>query len=171
MVVKVDAAKRARLKAARTAFRGLPRELKGAIRDGQRSEVGPIWTEEMDRRVSAAPLHMHAVVFGKGTRVKAGLPLTLVAGGSTRRLSGGGTPASLASAYDFGSGRRGSFTRYARKGKGGSHVVVRRTSRQLPPQREGGYVAWQAARSAIPRIIETWVHVIEQRIFDAVDGR
>lgn len=160
------------LYAARAAFRGLPKDLKNAMRRAQRSEIGPIWKQEMTESLGGAS-KTQAAVFKTGTRVKAGLPAYLVAGAGTRALSGGGTPADLGRPFELGSGRREKYTRYSRKARGSakSTKVTRRSSRQLPAHSKSGYVVFPAVARTIPRLIGTWVQGLTDRIYDAVDGR
>jgi hypothetical protein len=160
------------LYAARGAFRGLPKDLKNTIRRAQRSELGAIWKQEMAASVGRAT-PMQARVFKTGTKVKAGLPAYLSAGGGTKPLSGGGIPREINRAVEVGSARRGKYTKYKRTARGArkATTVTRRTSRQLPAHDRSGYVAFPAVARAIPRIMGTWSKAITDRIYDAVDGR
>ena len=110
--------------------------------------------------------------FTAGSRVKAGLPLYLVAGASNRALSGGGIISDLARPQEFGSGRRNNLTRYNRRSRtGGTHTVTRHTSRQLPPAKRSGWVVYPAVSQTIPRVIREWVVALTDRIYDAAGGR
>lgn len=174
MPVQINPADRAQLRAVQRAFRSLPKELKTEIRNTQRAELGPIWKQEMASAVASADARqgMQAKVFGAGVRVKAGLPAYLIAGGSNRKLSGGGTASDLARPFEFGTKRRENATRYYRKSKrGGRHTVVRRTSRQLPLVRRVGYVVYPAASQAIPKVIGATVTRITNRVYLAAEGK
>lgn len=162
----------ARLRAASRAFRQLPKTVKDDIRALQREQLGPIWKDEMGQAVAgAAARKTHQErIFGSGARVRAGLPSYLVAGASTRKLSGGGTPRDLARPYEFGTGRRDRYTRYYRTYRGGQrHTVTRRTSRQLPLIRRQGYVVYPAVSQTIPRYIGATVLKLTDRIRSAVE--
>ena len=174
MPIEPNPRSRAQVRAASRAFRALPPDLKNEIRKAQRSEIGPIWKGEMSEAVAGADARqgMQARVFGAGARVKAGLPATLIAGGSSRAMRGGASPSDLARPFEFGTGRREKYTRYTRRSRsGGSHTVTRRTSRQLPLVRRVGYVVYPAASQTIPRLIGTWVRSITDRIYQAVEGK
>lgn len=172
MPVRVAPASRKRVDDVRRAFRVLPKDFKNALRKAQRAEVGPIWKREVDAMVARAPYRQQQVIFRTGTRVKAGLPMYLIAGAGTRPLSGGGYPTDLDTAYEFGKSNREQRKTYTRRSrKGGSQRVTRRTSRQLPRRASGGYVVYPALSKAIPQIISTWVSAVNQAIYDAIDGR
>lgn len=165
---------RAQVRAAQRAFRALPKDVKNELRKAQRASLAPIWRSEMARAVprAAARSGMAREVFSAGSRVKAGLPLYLVAGGSNRRMSGGGTPSDLARPYEFGTRRRENLTRYPRQSpNGGTHTVTRHTSRQLALVRRTGYVVYPAVSQTIPRLIGEWVLALTDRIRDAAGGR
>ncbi|GEL95356.1 hypothetical protein [Cellulomonas composti] len=172
MRVYVDPESRRRADAARRAFRTLPKELKNSIRKANRAELNPIWRGAMRESVARAPYPMQRVVFKSGTRVEAGVPLYLVAGASSRRMSGGGTPMTLDETFEFGSSRQGEYTRYMRRSRrGGSHEVVRRTAHRLPPKRLKGYVVMPAVAQAMPKIIGSWSREWNRRIYEAIDGK
>lgn len=172
MPVRVAPASLKRIDEVRRAFRVLPKDFKNTLRKAQRAEVGPIWKREVDAMASRAPYRQQQVIFKTGTRVKAGLPMYLVAGAGTRPLSGGGYPTDLDTAYEFGKSNREQRKTYSRRSKRGrSQQVTRRTSRQLPRRASGGYVVYPALAKAIPQIIGTWVAGINQAIYDAIDGR
>ena len=174
MPIEPNPRSRAHVRAASRAFRALPRDLKNEIRKAQRAEIGPIWKDEMSTAVAgaAARASMQQRVFGAGARVKAGLPAYLVAGGSNRRLRGGGIVSDLARPYEFGTNRRDKATRYLRRSpRGGTHTVTRRTSRQLPLVRRQGYVVYPAVSQAVPRLIGVWVRGLTERIYQAVEGK
>lgn len=173
MSIDVSPRSRAQTRAAAGAFRRLPREVKAVIRTAQREQLAPAWRDEMGRAVASADARqrMQQKVFGAGARVKAGLPAYLVAGASSRRLSGGGTPADLARPYEFGTGRRDNLTRYSRRSKRGrQHTVTRHTSRQLPLVRRVGYVVYPAVAKTLPRYIGASVRALTDRIYQAVEG-
>src|SRR5690606_28120757 len=96
-------------------FRQLPRELKADLRKAQRSQIGAIWKSEVDKARGAGDLvHAQQRTFAAGTRVRAGLPATLVAGASNRKMRGGAAPSDLARPMEFGTNRKNHYTRYRR---------------------------------------------------------
>ena len=169
--VRLSAASAAQIKATQRAFRALPREMKNDLRRIQREEYGPIWKSAMSARVSAVSNATTRRVFATGTRVKAGIPMRLVAGAGTRRMSGGGYPTDLDTVFEFGSKRQQQFTRYYRKSpKGKRHTVERRAGRQVPDFEKSGYVVYPALSDAVPRIIGSTVTEITNRIYEATGG-
>lgn len=158
------------LKAVNKTFRALPKDLKNNLRKYQRSEATPIWKEEMASKSGLNELTQ--AVFKKGNTVKAGAVLTLRAGSSNKRLSGGATPAELARPVEFGTTRRDKYTKYYRTSPNGNrHTVTRRTSRQLPPRRRGGYVVYPAANPAISRLTRLHVQTVIKSIYEATEKR
>jgi hypothetical protein len=159
----------ARLKAAERVFRQLPREVKNDLRKYQRKEVGPIWKSEVKTNLNANKLA--AVVFKSGTSVKVGASMTLRAAGSQKKLSGGIVASELIPQAEFGSSRQNKYTKYNRiSPKGKSHTVTRRTSRQLPHHRRGGYVVYRASGPSIQRITSLSVQTVTRRIYESIEG-
>ncbi|WP_372593566.1 hypothetical protein [Actinotalea sp.] len=167
----VDPADRARVRSAQRAFRSLPKDLKNELRRAQRAQIGPIWTGEMTTSASRARRVEQQQAFRTGSRVKAGLPLRLVAGASNRTTTGGGVVSDLARPFEFGTHRRANFTRYARTSTlGKQHTVTRRAAAQLPTAKRSGWVVYPAVSKTIPRLIGVWVTGINKRIYDAMEG-
>jgi hypothetical protein len=159
----------ARLRAAKQRFRKLPADLRNDLRKYQRSEAGPIWKEEVAAKSGATPISSR--VFKTGNTVKAGAVITLKAGGSNRKLSGGATPAELVRPAEFGTTRRDKYTKFYRTSPNGKrHTVTRRSSRQLPSRRRGGYVVYPAAGRATKRIVSLSVQTVTRRIYDSIGG-
>ncbi len=147
----------------------MPKEIKSDLRKYQRAEAGPIWKESVAERVGVTPISER--VFKTGNTVKAGAVITLKAGGSNKKLSGGATPAELVRPAEFGTTRQNKYTKYNRVSPNGKrHTVTRRTSRQLPTRRRGGYVVYPAAGRATKRIVSLSVQTITRRIYDSVGG-
>lgn len=162
-------ADQARLRAANKAFRKMPNEIRNDLRKYQRAEAGPIWKSEVASGLGATPISSR--VFKTGNTIKAGAVITLKAGGSNKKLSGGATPAELVRPAEFGTNRRDKYTKYNRRSTNGKvHTVTRRSSRQLPTRRRGGYVVYPAAGRATKRIVSLSVQTITKRIYDSVGG-
>lgn len=162
-------ADQSRLRAANKRFRQMPKEIKNDLRKYQRAEAGPIWKQEVAANVGVTPISER--VFRTGNTVKAGAVITLRAGGSNRKLSGGATPAQLVRPAEFGSSRRNNYTKFSRVSPNGNrHTVTRRSSRQLPNRRRGGYVVYPAAKRSIRRITSLSVQTVTKRIYDSIGG-
>lgn len=147
----------------------MPNEIRNDLRKYQRSEAGPIWKSEVASGLSATPISSR--VFKTGNTIKAGAVITLKAGGSNKKLSGGATPAELVRPAEFGSSRRDSYTKFNRRSPNGKvHTVTRRSSRQLPNRRRGGYVVYPAAGRSIKRITSLSVQTVTRRIYDSTKG-
>jgi len=145
----------------------MPSDIRNDLRKFQRQEAGPIWKQEV--AAGAGITSVAARTFKTGNTVKAGAVITLKAGGSNRRLSGGATPAELVRPAEFGTTRRDKYTKYRRKSPNGKvHTVTRRTSRQLPTRRRGGYVIYPAASRSTKRIVSLSVQTVTRRIYDSV---
>lgn len=158
-----------RLRAANKRFRQLPKEVKNDLRKYQRAEAGPIWKSEVASHLGVTPISSR--VFKTGNTIKAGAVITLKAGSSNRKLSGGATAAELIRPAEFGSNRRENYTKFYRRSPNGKvHAVTRRSSRQLPSRRRGGYVVYPAAGAATKRIVSLSVQTITRSIYDSVGG-
>lgn len=156
------------LKAVNKTFRALPKDLKNYLRKYQRSESTPIWRESVDAKKDYSRLT--ASVFKSGTTVKAGAVITLRAGASNRKLSGGATASELARPAEFGSNRREKYTKYYATSKNGKrYTVTRRAGRQIPPRRAKGYVVMPASKSAISRLTQLHVQTITRTIYEATE--
>lgn len=172
MSMSVDPAGRARLDAARRAFRALPKTIKSDVRRAQREQLGPIWRDEMTTSVGRTRRTEQRRVFETGSRVRAGQPTYLVAGASNRRLRGGAVISDLARPQEFGTNRRNNLTRYNRRSRnGGTHTVTRHAARQLPPAKRSGWVVYPAVAKTVPRLIGIAVADLTDRLAAAWNGR
>lgn len=172
MIVDGQRLSKEQLRAVRKAFSALPTDLKKDLRAAQRDQVGRIWKAEMDKARTAGHVDTQTRdLFAVGTRVRAGLPIVLIAGGSRRRMKGGGTPALLSRPREFGTGRRQGKTRYFMRTPAGRVTVTRAASRQLRPARRSGYVVHPALSKTIPQVIGLWVTQIGARLLAATQGR
>jgi len=150
---------------ARLAFRALPGTVKNTIKRAQRAEIGPTWKTEVRAAAAKAPLEQQKIIFRTGSRVQAGLPVTLIAGAGSK------LPGVPRQGMELGSDRRSNYTRYTRRYKGGkSHTVTRRAARQMPPHKRSGYVVYGALARTIPKWIGSWSRAIEKTITDAANG-
>lgn len=172
MIVDGQRLSKEQLRAVRKAFSSLPADLKKDLRAAQRNQVGRVWKSEMDKARTAGGVDQQTRdLFAVGTRVRAGLPIVLIAGGSRRRMSGGGTPALLSRPREFGTSRRAGRTRYFMRTPAGRVTVTRAASRQLRPARRSGYVVHPALSQTIPQVIGLWVTQIASRMLAATEGK
>ncbi|WP_457950423.1 hypothetical protein ACTAQI_07525 [Pseudarthrobacter sp. alpha12b] len=157
------------LNKAERLFRQLPKELKNDIRRYQRSEVLPIWREEINKRKDITPLASR--VYKSGIAVKTGANIVLTAKGSSKKIGKRNIPQNaLLGAAEFGSTPE-NYTKYYRKSpKGSRHTVTRRTRAGLPHHRKGGYVAVPASKAAISRIQSLTVQTTIRRLHEAAEG-
>lgn len=165
----VDARSLAELRGISLAMKAVPRDVRNAINRNVRAEATPIWKEELGRKTNALP-HVDQLVLGKGTRVKAGNPTTLVAAASTRPLSGGLVPTQKAKSFEFGTDDREGTTTYTRRNRrtGGSHQVTRRTKRQLPVRSATGHAIWPAWAESGPRLVSLQVQTVVRIINESL---
>lgn len=74
-------------------------------------------------------------------------------------------------AFEFGTNDRERFGQYKRRNKSGSRTtVIRRTRRQLPPRKPGGYIAYPAANKLGVRVFNMWAELLRKVTGDAFDG-
>lgn len=159
------------LRGAVLALKAVDRDIRNAINRATRRELGGIWKDELQGRVSRFP-RVDQLVLGKGA-LRAGNPIRLKAATSTRPLSGGLVPNLKAKGFEFGTDDREHKTTYTRRNRrnGGTHQVTRRTMRHLPRRTPEGRVIWPAAAETVPRITSLWVQIIVKHIYDAAEGK
>lgn len=157
-----------RLQAAVLALKAADRDIRLAISQATRDQVGPLWAQAV--QVNARTRTDQAVL-ARSARIKAGNPPQATAGTSTRRLKGGLVPAEHWAAFEFG-GTYSKQTTYRRASrKGGTHSVTRHTQRQLPPRKATGRVALPAFAEIAPRAVSMWVGIIVKAYSQALEGR
>lgn len=155
----------AEFKAAALALKAASKELRSDISKATRATVGPIWKEEVAERAGA---HIMAQkVLTKGARVAAGNPSRAIAGSSRRPLSGGLIPDQSGRPFEFGSTNREAKKSYRVTRGGKTFTVKRRTRRQLPPFRKGGYVVFPAWRDTAPRMVSLYTQLIMKKVYEA----
>lgn len=168
-VVKVNAADLAALRGVVLAMKSADKDLRNAINREQRAALNPIWRESMAEKLNGLP-DVDKIILGRGARVKAGNPSQVIAGNSTRALSGGLVPNRWAKSWEFGTSDRNKYRTYERRNRrnGGTHTVTRRTRRQLPALARSGHAIWPAAAETIPRLVslqvQTVVRVINEKL-------
>jgi hypothetical protein len=134
------------LQAVIRSMKGLDRETAKVIRRETKAVVGPIWREAVGANVTNA---LEARVLANTARVAVtDQNVTLQSARIGKALSGGGKPAQLAAATEFGSAK------YKQFGK----------------RRKAGPV-YNAAAEVIPRIASLWVQTVVRGLHDAFDGK
>jgi len=116
--------------------------------------------------------NLQSRVLGETSKLQASNQnVMLRSGASSKRMSGGASPASLAKQEEFGANhnRLKAYRRRNRNGKVSD--VLRHTTRQLMPIRRGGWTVYPAAAEFIPRIASLWVRTAMRTIHEAFEGR
>lgn len=169
-LARVSAGSLTELRGAVLALKATDRTIRSAIGKATRAELGTIWKQEVAGRVQGMPAIDQAVL-GRGVRVKAGNPSTLIAAASTRPLSGGLVPDRDYAGFEFGTANRDQYSTYSRRSpKGTVHQVKRRTTRHLPGRRREGRAIWPAFAETGPRLTSLWVQIIVREIYEALEG-
>ena len=88
--------------AAAKGLRRLPKELRRALS----AEVKDAVAEPLANRIRAAASGPYARVLGPGTKARAGADPTIVIGGMSPKLSGGGGPRAVVYGTEWGGGKR-----------------------------------------------------------------
>ncbi|WIB68802.1 hypothetical protein DEI93_07170 [Curtobacterium sp. MCBD17_035] len=156
------------LQAVLTAMRNLDKTTKKWIRQETRTQSLPIWQDEVRGHVTTA---LETRVLSDTARVQpSDQNVQLRSASSVARMRGGGTPAALAHATEFGANRAEERT-YERRTRSGRMATVRRhTQRQFKPVNRGGYVVYPAAAQAIPRLASLWAQTVARAAHDAMEG-
>lgn len=164
--VNVSGVREARL--AATALRAVDRDLRREINAQTRTVVNPVWRTEVRDHTRTC---QDATILEKGARVATGARPRLVAASSRRALSGGLVPSEEWQAWEFGTSAKGVKTRYRRRSQnGGSHIVLRRTRRQVPNRNAKGRVLYPAVREVLPRVAALWSQTAVYLTFKALRG-
>lgn len=156
------------LEAVVLAFTHLERNVKNAVNRATRSELAPIWTEEVNANLRT---RMDKLVLGAGVRVKAGNPPVVMAAQSTRAIGKRLVPAEDWAGWEFGADRDKTTTYTRKTKKGGRANVTRHTARQMPPRRRQGRVAYPALAQAAPRLAALWVQTVVRQVHLAAEGQ
>lgn len=145
----------------------MDRGLRSDINKATVSTMNPVWKSRVD---ALTRNRMDARVLSAGTRIAGGNPPRALAGTSARKLSGGGRPAELAGAVEFGTKNRNAWSQpYSTHSRTGTRYTVkrRRTKRQLPSRRPAGHVVWPAFLEVAPRMVSLWVQLVVRKVNDA----
>lgn len=166
-MISVGAAPR-ELRATVAVLRAVEPELRREINAHTRTELGPVWKGEVERRVRTA---LDRRVLLPGVRIAGGNPPTAYAANSRRALPGGLVPTDEWAPVEFG-GNRGKVTTYRRRNPSGSTTsVTRHTARQLPARNRSGRVVFAALAEVGPRLASLWAATVVRTIYDVFDRR
>lgn len=135
------------LKQVQAALADAPDELKRLIGDTARSQLTGAWRQELTKRPASR---------AQKRFVTSGAVASPFASGLTVRT---GDP-KLVKAYEFGTNDREKKSTYrSTSRRGRSYQVTRRTRRQLPTRRAGGWIAYPAANSLGTRVFAMWAQI------------
>lgn len=144
------------------AMRAVPTDIKKEIGSQTKKAAKPIWFEETRGRAQTR-VQQRVLVNSSDVSVTA-RNVTLKAGGKGRLSSG--TPVErLARAAEFGMNASKPITQKSKKGK----QYTRTAGSTFGPNRRGGYVAYPAAREAIPRLASLWVQTARRTIHERIE--
>lgn len=154
-------------RAVALALKLIDKDVRNEINRTTRSVLAEIWIPAVTSRTDRMP-EIDKKVLGKGTRVKPGNPVQLLASTSTRPLSGGLVPNDYSRGFEFGTDKRDKYSTYERKSpNGGSHSVTRRTTRHLPNRVRKGRAVFPAVAETVPRLTSLWVQIVVRKIYEA----
>lgn len=152
------------LQRARDALPQLGEDIQARIRSASEQQLAAGWQEELNARSGFSPQQRSIV---------AAAPSVLAYNGGLAVQTGGqGKLGHLTRAFEFGSLNRETFVTYTRKSrKGGTHKVRRRTSRQIPPRSQTGWIAYPAAGRWSARAFSMFLQIVVKASHDAVEGK
>lgn len=156
------------LRATALAMKIVARDVRSAINKGTRETMNPVWRDAV---AAHARTPMDQRVISKGARIAAGNPPYAIAASSTKRLSGGFTPATQFAAYEFGANQQTVRTYTSRSPKGTTYKITRHTTHQLPTFTPKGRVAYAALGKFGHRLASLWVQTVVRMIYDASERR
>ncbi|NNC10341.1 hypothetical protein HII28_00380 [Planctomonas sp. JC2975] len=128
------------------------------------------WTGLVARHLAGDSLQ--STVLGETSKLQfSNQNVMLQSGASTRRMTGGATPAELARQEEFGANRNRltAYRRRTRKGK--TQQIIRHTTHPLMPIRRNGWTVYPAAAEFIPRIASLWVQTFMRTVYEAFEGK
>lgn len=148
-------------------LKSIDKDLSREIRRAVKVISTPEWTQEVSANVRN-PLQQR--VLASNSSVAVGNDnVRLRSGNSTRRLSGGGSPATLARAAEFGTDRARVTTYQRRSPKGKTHTVKRRASVQLPSRSRSGWAVYPAAAEITPRIASLYAQTTLRTFAETIE--
>ena len=156
----VSAEAGADLRAAMRALDRAPEKLQELIAATSREQLGNAWFEELAASGGTRPQQAFITRDASVIPIRSGL------------IVGAGNDL-LTKPYEFGTNDRDAKTTYDRRNRSGNgtHSVTRRTRRQLPERKAGGYVAYPAANRLGSRVFKMWGSLINKVLHDAFEGK
>ena len=156
-IVSAEAAEDFR--AVRRAIDAAPDNLRRLLAATGAEQLSGAWRDELSKR-PATPAQQKFILTGARTIPHAG---------GLRVETGDGE---LARVFEFGTNDRDRFTTYRRRSpKGRPHSVTRRTRRQIPQRRAGGYIAYPAANALGARAFSMWAQLIRKVTHEWMEGK
>ncbi|MFC6233693.1 hypothetical protein ACFPZL_01155 [Leucobacter soli] len=150
------------------ATKNVDRELRAQIRKHTRQMILPEWQRATAEH--AATRLEHRVLAQTARAAVSDQNVTLKAAQIGRALQGGLKPSELWWAVEFGAdGKRLDYT--GRRGSRTFPVKNRRTTQQLRPRNQRGYVFHPAAAAIIPRLASLWTQTAARTIHEAFEGK
>lgn len=143
--------------AAAKGLRRVPRELRRALAQQVKTEVA----EPLANRVKAAATGPWARVLAAGTKARAGADPTIVVGGQSPKLSGGGGPRSVVYGTEFGGGKR--LT--AVPGRAGRRGYRRYSTNQFRG-RQRPFV-FRTINQQMPKVLDAYAGIVMEVLDDA----
>lgn len=162
----LDVRKSKELQATILALRDMDRTLRKRLYAATRANIVPEWRQEL---AADAAGHLEELALAGARADVSAFGVKLKAYSSTKKLSGGASPAMIGHAIEFGANwRRGDVT--ATSARGTRYTYSRVLNKQLKPRRRNGYLAWPAAVRMIPRFASLWVSLTIRTMHDAMEG-
>lgn len=146
------------------ALRDMPDTLRSLTLSAASQQLAAGWIEELAAQpgYSAAT---KAVITASPSSVAHSMGLTVATGGT-------GPLAALTRGFEFGTLNQQEMNQYRRNNSknSGSHIVTRRTKRQIPSRSTRGWVAYPAAQKWGTRAFRMFQQIIVKVAHDAIDG-
>lgn len=157
-IVGAEAA--ADLRAVRRAVAEAPAELERLLTATAGQQLSGAWREELAKRPASRPQRKFVLAGAEARPGAASLSVT----------TGDGEMARI---YEFGTNNRETTTTYRRRNPrtGRASFVTRRTRRQIPQRRAGGYIAYPAANALGSRVFRMWVQLAHKVTHDWMEGK
>lgn len=153
------------LRAVRRAVAAAPAELERLLTATAAEQLSGAWREELAKRPASGAQQKFVLTGAEAIPGPASLAVTT--GDS------GGLDPRLPRIYEFGTKDREKEATYKRRDPrtGRSSFVTRRTRRQLPQRRAGGYIAYPSANKVGARAMRMWAQVAVKVTHDWMEGK
>lgn len=166
---RVPAGSSRQLQAVILALKNTERTIQADIRKATQTMAQPEWQKALEAEAST-PLQQRFLAQTGRVRVS-NRGVTLVAGGLSRKASGG-ISTDYSRVIEFGANRNAVETYTGRSPRGKSYRVKRHTQRQLSWSSRGkGLVVYPAATPLVGRFVSLWVQTTVRRLHLAAEGK